>query len=74
MDSENIVAVLDWFSFASGEVPRLTKQFIGQEQETLTPQRRNEHSRAAARRELTKWRLPRRRMFNNPMPMRCFGQ
>ena len=35
-NSEKIVGVLDWFSFASGEVPRLTKQFIGQEQEVQT--------------------------------------
>ena len=30
---ERVVGVLDWFSFASGEVPRLTKRFTGQEQE-----------------------------------------
>ena len=31
--ADKVVGVLDWFSFASGEVPRLAKQFTGQEQE-----------------------------------------
>jgi WD40 repeat protein len=31
--ADKVVGILDWFSFASGEVPRLTKRYIGQEQE-----------------------------------------
>lgn len=32
-NAEQVVGVLEWFSFASGEVPRLTREFLGREQD-----------------------------------------
>ncbi len=31
-----VVDVLEWFSFASGQVPRLTRRYLGKEQEVQT--------------------------------------
>lgn len=32
-DPSQVVDVLEWFTFASGQVPRLTKKYLGKEQE-----------------------------------------